>query len=200
MCHRALLWHIFQWLVIMLSARTCCLSNLHLAHLIRHPQSACSFIQGQACGPSNGPRGVIRQSSWAEETETWDQRPQPRSQVFCLLFRLALWPQTLTCHGLQHRHSILGFSAFPSLASSASPKPEACLSWPSLDATLSVPCNHSYLPGQHRDMWAVLFVNKTFFFQKINNYSSTVQLWPNAASVGRCFILSYDSKNCVQLT
>lgn len=51
MCHSALLWQI--------------------ARLMR---CACSLIQGQACGPSNGPRGVLHQSSWAKETETWGHR------------------------------------------------------------------------------------------------------------------------------
>lgn len=142
----------------------------------------------------NGPRGSYT------KLLSRGNRPQLRPQLFCLLFRLALWPQTLTCQGLQHRNSILSFSAFPSLASSASPKPKARLFCLSMAATHSAPWNHCYLSGQHRDMWTVLFVNKTFFFQKINNYSSTVQLWPNATSVGRCFILSYDSKNRVQLT
>lgn len=193
LCHSALLWHIFQWLVIMLSARTCCLSNLHIAHLISHPQSACSFIKGQACGPSNGPRGVVHQSSWAEETETWGHRDHSHGLSYSA--SCSDWPSGL------RPSPVMGFSTgTPSLASSASPKPEACLFWLSLAATHSAPCNHSYLPRQHRDMWTVSFVNKTFFFQKINNYSSTVQLWINATSVGRSFILSYDFKNRAQLT
>lgn len=47
-------------------------------------------------------RAVAPQSSGPEEAGSLAlQSPQPRPKLFCPLIRLAAWPWTLTCYGLQ---------------------------------------------------------------------------------------------------